>query len=271
MVNATTDPMPAVFIGHGSPMNAIETNRWTRAWSDFARGTPRPRAILVVSAHWYIEDTAVTAMALPKTIHDFTGFPPELFAVDYPAPGDPALADDIVELLAPVAVRRDTDSWGLDHGTWSVLAHMYPDADIPVVQLSIDATKPPSYHVELGAALEPLRHSGVLIVGSGSVVHNLARMNWGDPDGATDWNVAFDTAATEVMTQRPADIAELFEHQNYRLAAPTPDHLLPLLYIAGAARAAQTPVSVLTDGPFMSSLSMTSYLVPAPPVDANKN
>ncbi len=258
----TTTPMPAVFVGHGSPMNTLEENRWTRAWAEFGRTTPRPRAIVAISAHWYINATAVTAMERPQTIHDFYGFPPELFAVDYPAPGDPGLADEIIELVAPTWVGRDVDSWGLDHGTWSVLTHMYPEAEIPVVQLSIDATKPGTYHVELGVALEPLRHAGVLILGSGNVVHNLGRLQWQEPDAAADWNTAFDGAATQLMTKRPVDITELADHPNHDLAAPTPEHLLPLFYIAGVAAAANTTATVLTAGPHMGSLSMSSYVVP---------
>ncbi len=256
-------PMPAAFIGHGSPMNALEPNRWTDAWSGFAASIPRPRSILAISAHWYINATAVTAMDAPPTIHDFYGFPPELFAVDYPAPGDPDLARRVVDLVAPTWVGRDVDSWGIDHGTWSVLAHMYPDADIPVVQLSIDASKPASYHVELGRALAPLRDEGVLIVGSGNVVHNLGRIDWQQPDSGADWNVGFDAAASELMRTRPGDIAELLEHPHHDLAAPTPDHLLPLFYIAGIAAAAEVGAEILVDGYTMGSLSMTSYAVAA--------
>ena len=251
--------MPAAFLGHGSPMNALDDNRYTAAWRAFGADVPRPRAILVVSAHWYINATAVTAMPRPRTIHDFYGFPPALFTVEYPAPGDPALADEIADVVKPTWVGLDHDSWGIDHGTWSVLVHAFPAADIPVVQLSINAAKPPDYHVELGARLAPLRERGVLVVSSGNVVHNLRRLDWNQPDAGFDWARSFDDAALEVMTGAPGDVVGLTGRPDFDLVAPTPDHFIPLLYLAGLAAAAGETARVLVDGYAMGSLSMISY------------
>lgn len=251
--------MPALFIGHGSPMNTLEKNGYTEAWRAFGRHLPRPRALLVISAHWFFGATAVTAMARPRTIHDFYGFPQALFDFDYPAPGDPDLAGEIAELVKPRWVGLDRDQWGLDHGTWSVLTHMYPEADVPVVQLSINALQPLEYHLDLGARLNELRDRGVMIVGSGNVVHNLKRVKWEQADFAYDWAERFDDVTVEQLARAPADILRLAEHQDYDLAVPTPDHFIPLLYLAGLAAASGTTPEALVRGYSMGSISMTCF------------
>jgi 4,5-DOPA dioxygenase extradiol len=255
-------PMPAAFIGHGSPMNALEHNRYTSSWRAFGQSLPRPRAILVISAHWYINATAVTAMSRPRTIHDFYGFPSELFDVQYPAPGLPDLAAEIADVVEPTWVGADLDSWGIDHGTWSVLLHAFPDASIPVVQLSINAYKPLDYHVALGARLASLRERGVLILGSGNIVHNLGGMNPSFADRGFDWALRFDEQAKSQLHSAPADVLTLLEHRDYDAAVPTPDHFIPMLYFAGLAGAQEAAdVEVLVEGCAYGSLSMTSYTI----------
>ena len=255
--------MPAVFFGHGSPMNALEKNRYSSAWAAFGSTIAKPRAILVVSAHWYVNVTAVTAMARPRTIHDFYGFPRELFEVQYPAPGSPELAQEVSDLVKPTAVGLDRDSWGIDHGTWSVLVHAFQDADVPVVQLSINARQDFDWHFELGARLAPLRERGVLIVGSGNIVHNLRQLQWSRPDAGLDWNRRFDDAARTVLTNKPSDAPGLRRHADYEQSSPTPDHFIPMLYIAGLAAAAGRPLQVLVNGYAFGSLSMATYTLDA--------
>jgi 4,5-DOPA dioxygenase extradiol len=220
-------------------MNALSENAWTRGWRALGAAlVGGPRAVLAVSAHWYVPYTAVTAMPAPRTIHDFGGFPRELFEVRYPAPGDPALAKRVADLLAPLPVEAD-QSWGLDHGTWSVLCHVFPQADVPVVQLSIDETRPPAFHYELGSRLRPLRDEGVLIVGSGDVVHNLEAYAWGGrPAQPYDWALRFERKVREHLVA--GDHARLSDYAalgpDALLSVPTPEHYLPLLYVLGASR-----------------------------------
>ena len=251
--------MPAVFIGHGNPMNALTQNVYTRAWNAIGAEVTRPKAVLCISAHWYAPYTALTGMLSPRTIHDFGGFPRELFEFSYPAPGDPALALRVRELLEPLDAGID-QQWGLDHGAWSVLAHVFPDADVPVVQLSIDETKPPEFHFETGKLLAPLRDENVLVIGSGNVVHNLHAYAWGrHPAEPFDWAVRFDARVRELLTSD--DVTPLVDYEllgrDALLSAPTPDHYLPLLYIAGMRRAGDA-VSFPVTGMDGGSISMLS-------------
>lgn len=254
-----TERMPALFMGHGNPMNSITDNVWSRAWTALGQALPRPRAVLCISAHWYVGETAATAMERPRTIHDFGGFPRELFSVEYPAPGDPALAHRVQALLAPTPVRADLE-WGLDHGAWSVLRRMFPAADVPVVQLSIDATQPPGTHYALGQRLAPLRDEGILLLASGNVVHNLHAYAWGRRSVPPfDWTVRFEAKVRELILQ--GDHAALSNYPalgpDATLAIPTPDHYLPLLYVLGASRP-DDAVSFPTEGAEGGSMSMLS-------------
>jgi 4,5-DOPA dioxygenase extradiol len=249
--------MPSLFFGHGNPMNALLRNGYTERWSDMGETLPRPNAVLCISAHWFVPGAAVTITTAPRTIHDFGGFPHDLYQVQYPAPGDPDLARRVQQLLAPVPVNFD-ESWGLDHGTWSVLCHVYPEADVPVVQLSIDETRPPAFHYEIGKRLAPLREEGVLIVGSGNLVHNLHTYAWGrhEPE-PFEWAVRFEQQARELI--RSADFAPLVNYEKLGpdalLSVPTPDHYLPLLYVLGT-RTAGDSLSFPVEGVDGGSISM---------------
>jgi 4,5-DOPA dioxygenase extradiol len=248
--------MPVIFFGHGSPMNTLARNQYTESWRKLGSGAPKPKTILAISAHWLTRGTAVTAMANPRTIHDFGGFPQALFDVQYSAPGDPELAARVRALLAPEHVHLD-QQWGLDHGTWSVLAHAYPDADIPVVQLSMDGTKPAAFHYELAKRLAPLRWEGVLIVGSGNVVHNLMLMRGGG--SAFDWAKRFNEEVRRALLTRNHPVLIDYERmgEDARLSVPTPEHYLPLLYIA-ALQAVDETMTFAVDGYEAGSLGMLS-------------
>jgi 4,5-DOPA dioxygenase extradiol len=253
--------MPALFLGHGSPMNAIESNRYTRAWQALGNELPTPRAMLVVSAHWYTTGTGVTAMGAPRTIHDFYGFPPELYQCQYPAPGDPALAERVQSLLQPTSVVADSE-WGLDHGTWSVLMHLFPKAQIPVIQLSVDATLTPRQHYQLAQRLAPLRDEGVLLLGSGNVVHNLRRMSRVAGAPPAGWAVEFNEAVRAALMGNDHD--SLIDYARHGAAAaasvPTPEHYLPLLYVL-ALQGTGEQVALPVDGIEMGSISMLSVLL----------
>jgi 4,5-DOPA dioxygenase extradiol len=254
--------LPAIFFGHGNPMNAVLNNDYTEGWRRIGETTARPRAILSISAHWFVPKTGVTISTAPRTIHDFGGFPRELYRVRYPAPGDPQLARRVQEMLAALPVDLD-DSWGLDHGTWSVLRHAYPAADVPVVQLSIDETRPPAFHFEIGRKLAPLRGEGVLIVGSGNLVHNLHAYAWGRhmPE-PYDWAVHFESEAKSLLLA--GETRPLIEYETLGrealLSIPTPDHYLPLLYVIGTRQQGDS-VTFPVEGVDGGSISMLSVQV----------
>ena len=247
---------PALFLGHGSPMQAIEPSRFTAAWTRLGTELPRPQAVVAVSAHWYTRGTAVTVQQRPRTIHDFYGFPPALHAVEYPAPGAPALARRVAELLRPTAVTLD-ESWGLDHGSWSVLRYLFPDASVPVIQLSIDGTLPPQQHYDLGRRLAPLRAEGVLLLGSGNVVHNLRTVRFEAGIPPEPWAVAFSDAVRDAALggrhQALIDYPSLSPHA--AMSVPTAEHYLPLLYVLGALQPGEA-VSVPVDGIDLSTIGM---------------
>lgn len=258
------EKMPVLFIGHGSPMNAIEDNIFSKRWQQMGKEIPTPKAVVVVSAHWLTKGTMVTAMPNPKTIHDFGGFPQALFDVQYPAPGSPELATEIQKLITNPAVELDHD-WGLDHGTWSVVKHMYPDADIPVLQLSIDYYKPAAYHYELAKQLLALRKKGVLIIGSGNMVHNLRMVAWdklSEPEYGFDWalemNDIFKNKISNGFHKELIQYEKL--HKAATLAIPTPDHYYPLLYIL-ALQTDNDKVEFFNDKAVGGSLTMTSVRI----------
>ncbi|HIC7645614.1 TPA: 4,5-DOPA dioxygenase extradiol [Serratia liquefaciens] len=254
--------MPALFLGHGSPMNALEENRYTQAWRHLGGTLTRPKAIIAVSAHWYTRGTAVTAMEKPRTIHDFGGFPQALFDTRYPAPGSPALAEQIQHVLAPITVTADDSEWGLDHGTWGVLIKMYPEADIPIVQLSIDGTKPAEYHYELGRKLAVLRDQGVMIVASGNVVHNLRMVKWQGDATPYPWATSFDQFVRDNLNYQGDNhpLVNFMQHEGAALSNPTPEHYLPLLYVLGSWDGKEA-ITLPVEGIEMSALSMLSVQV----------
>jgi len=257
-----TTLMPAIFFGHGNPMNALLDNDYVKSWVAIGAKIPPPKAILCISAHWYLPETLVTAMPFPRTIHDFGGFPQELYEVQYPACGDVNLANRIKTLLKPIPVGLDRE-WGLDHGTWSVLCHVYPKADIPVVQLSIDERQPAAFHYELGKKLSVLREEGVLIIGSGNIVHNLHAYAWETRNVEPyDWAVRFEDQVRKLLSTRKDSL--LIEYarlgDDAMLSVPTPDHYLPLLYIV-ALRRKDEPVSYPVQGFDGGSISMLAVQV----------
>jgi len=251
--------MPALFVGHGSPMNAVEDNDFTAVWKRLPDQIPKPKAILCVSAHWCTQGTRTQDAPKPKTIYDMYGFPPQLYSVRYPAAGAPDLAHQLAQML-PCQVSIDNE-WGLDHGTWSVLCRMYPNADIPVFQLSIDLSAPASVHYALGQALSPLREEGVLLIGSGNVVHNLALLNW-NMKGGFPWALEFDAYIRDHIMNGNHDGVVHYEKagQSARYAFYTPDHFYPLLYVLGASKPNEK-VQIFNESCLMGSLSMTGYLI----------
>ncbi|WP_294276871.1 4,5-DOPA dioxygenase extradiol [uncultured Chryseobacterium sp.] len=260
----TTQRMPVLFLGHGSPMNVIEENQFVQGFRKAASEIPKPNAILCISAHWYTAGTKVTAMDLPQTIHDFGGFPQALFDVQYPAPGNPGLAKETADLLAPVMVEED-HQWGLDHGAWSVIRHMYPDADIPVIQMSIDYTKPPQYHFDLAKRLEKLREKGVLIIGSGNIIHNLRLIDWRNINtvgAGWDWAIEAREKTNQWLLEGNFNAIVNYHQQGTSLqyAVPSPDHYLPLLYSLGLKQPSED-LSLFNDELIGGSLSMTSVKI----------
>ena len=261
---SNTEKMPVLFLGHGSPMNAIEENQFVTGFRDLAKTLPKPNAILCISAHWYTKGTKVTAMEIPKTIHDFGGFPKELFDVQYPAKGSPELALETIKILSPIEVELD-QHWGLDHGAWSVIKHLYPNADIPVIQIRIDYSKPTQYHFDLAKKLSDLREKGVLIIGSGNIVHNLRMVDFYNMDKDNygyDWAIEAREITNHFLLDGNFQALIDFEKQGnaLQLAIPTPEHYLPLIYTLGL-KEKQEELSLFNDKLVAGSLSMTSVKI----------
>ena len=257
-----TSSMPAIFFGHGNPMNALSNNSYTEGWRTIGQDLPKLKAILSISAHWFVPQVAVTENSSPRTIHDFGGFPRELYEVQYPAPGNPELARHVQRLLAPLPVAMD-ESWGLDHGTWSVLRHVYPGADVPVVQLSIDETRPASFHFEIGKQLASVRDEGILIMGSGNLIHNLHAYGWGRQiPNPYDWAVRFETTAREMIVAGHYEPLINYESlgPDALLSIPTPDHYFPLLYVLGSRQEGEA-VTFPVEGVDGGSISMLTVKV----------
>jgi 4,5-DOPA dioxygenase extradiol len=250
--------LPAIFVGHGSPMNAIEENVFTEKWRAIGESLPKIETILCISAHWFVPETLVTAAPLPHTIHDFGGFPDELYRVQYPAPGNPKLAAEICQGFAAFSVKEDL-RWGFDHGSWSIMKHIFPQADVPMIQLSINRAKPPVWHFEFGKALSKLREEGVLLVGSGNMVHNLSRaiFNFSSAKGF-DWAIHADEIFKTLIRNREHEKLVNYDElgEDIALAVPTPEHYLPLLYVLGAAEA-NDKISIFSDALVGGSISMT--------------
>ena len=259
-----TEKMPVLFLGHGSPMNAIEENQFVEGFRNVGKTIPKPNAILCISAHWLTKGTKVTAMDLPPTIHDFGGFPKALFDVQYQAPGSPELAKETQQILSPIAVELD-DSWGLDHGAWSVIKHLYPNADIPVIQMSIDYNQPMNYHFELANKLQSLREKGILIIGSGNIIHNLRMVDFANMDKDNygyDWAIEVREKVNSFLLDGNYNPLIQYEKQSkaFQLAIPTPDHYIPLLYILGLQQKNEQ-LSLINDKLVAGSLSMTSVKI----------
>ncbi len=259
--SGNTATMPVLFLGHGSPMNAIELNEFSRGWQQVGKSIPTPSAIVCISAHWETKGTFVTAVEKPRTIHDFGGFPQALFDVQYPAPGSPELAMETKLLLKTTEVGLD-ETWGLDHGAWSVIKHLYPNADIPVIQLSLDYSKPPQYHYELAAELAALRNKGVLIIGSGNMVHNLRIIDWKKPDTGFDWAIETDAKMRQWISD--GNHQALIDYKKagraFEQSIPTPEHYLPLLYTLGL-QGKNEEISFFNTKTIMGSISMTSVKI----------